>query len=197
MSKTVTLALGRREAHAPVTFADLEAVANKQYEKLDDRFNLHETTLNLMNNKIDALEKKVDKKIDALEEKMKGEVNALKEDHEERFDRLGERFDRLEERFDYIQGQLNNSQAIQRNSKRFKLYHRIEVVQAWKYDKDVGRCRWTTAPYFPKHLKALRDMGNHAKGQWTSKEMTDLSSSQRKFMNLTTSFTTSFRLTND
>ena len=137
--------------------------------------------------KIDALEttmhqrfEEVDKRFDSLELRMNRKFDALEERLEARFQKMDARFEKIEARLDRMEGQINNFQAIQRNGKRFKLYHRIEIVRAWKFSIEHGRCQWTDSPDFPKHLKALRDMGNHAKGRWTAEELTKLSPSQSK-----------------
>ena len=132
----------------------------QRFQAVDERF--------------DSLELRMNRKFDALEERLEIRFQKI----EDRFQKIEDRFEKIELRLDRMEGQMNNFQAVQRNGKRFKLYHRIEVVRAWKFSIELGRCQWTDSPDFPKHLKALRDMGNHAKGRWTAEELTKLSPSQ-------------------
>ncbi|KAI1935336.1 hypothetical protein LOZ66_005222 [Ophidiomyces ophidiicola] len=83
--------------------------------------------------------------------------------------------DTIEGRFDYLEGKLNNSESIRRNKTRYRLFHKIDGIAMYKNNPERGRCEWTVSTDFPKHLKALRDMGNHAKGRWTDAEKSEIS----------------------
>ncbi|KAI1925108.1 hypothetical protein LOZ65_002956 [Ophidiomyces ophidiicola] len=57
---------------------------------------------------------------------------------------------------------------------------KLELRVYQKLDGETrGRCEWTVSTDFPKHLKALRDMGNHAKGRWTDAEKSEISLPRR------------------
>lgn len=149
-----------------------------RFQEIDARFQTIDTRFQEIDARFDQLELRMNRKIDALEERL--EVRFQKID--KRFEEIDRRFDRLEGRFDHLEGRFDNFQAVQRNGKRYKLYHRIEVIKAYKFDKASGQCRWTASPDFPKHLKALRNMGNYAKGRWTREEMAELSPLQSRFL---------------
>ena len=103
----------------------------------------------------------------------------------QRFDQLDQRFEKLERRVDqleievyHIRGTLDNEKSIRRNGKLYKLYHRIEPVKANKFNVRKGQVEWSLPQSFPKHLKAFRNLGNHAKGQFTTSELSGTAQSR-------------------
>lgn len=148
-------------------FEESEERIEKRFRGIDERFQE-------IDRRFDSLELRMNRKIDALEDRMNLRFEAI----DKRFAAVDKQFEVIIERLDHLEGRFDNFQAINRNGKRFKLYHRIEVVRAYKFNPDIGRCQWTVGPEFPKHLKALRNLGNQAKGKWTAEEMADLSPSQ-------------------
>lgn len=145
-----------------------------RFQEIDARFPKIDARFQEVDARFDQLELRMNRKIDALEERLEVRFQQI----DKRFAEIDRRFDRLEGRFDHLEGRFDNFQAVQRNGKRFKLYHRIEVIKAYKLNPETGRCQWTASPDFPKHLKALRNLGNHAKGRWTREEVAELSPPQ-------------------
>jgi hypothetical protein len=117
--------------------------------------------------KVDDLAGKVDdvaKKVDDSAKELHG-VNTTQQEHSATLE--------------YLKSISNNSTNRSLNTRRYKLFHKIELITSFRYNPDVGKCQWSAHPLFPKHLKAFRNLGNHTKGRWTASEQ-QLSSQKRK-----------------
>ncbi|KAI1975729.1 hypothetical protein LOZ53_004188 [Ophidiomyces ophidiicola] len=149
---------------------DLEKLELRVYRKLD-----------AVGDRIESLEYCMDKRFKNVERRL-GTVEGRLDTIEGRLDTIEgrlvtieRRMDTIEGRFNYLEGKLNNSESIRRNKTRYRLFHKIDGIAMYKHNPERGRCEWTVSIDFPKHLKALRDMGNHAKGRWTDAEKSEIS----------------------
>ncbi|KAI2082590.1 hypothetical protein LOZ36_005891 [Ophidiomyces ophidiicola] len=143
--------------------------------------------MDIVGDRIENLEGRMEKRfkdVDGRLDSIEGRLDHLEGSMEKRFKDVDGRLDSIEGRLDYFEGRFNNSEGIRRNKTRYRLFHKIDVIAMYKHNPERGRCEWMVSTDFPKHLKALRDMGNHAKGYWTDAEKNGIPLPRRNTLQL-------------
>jgi hypothetical protein len=57
--------------------------------------------------------------------------------------RVDKKLDRLEQKLDDLEHSIRNYNNRNLNTRRYRLFHRIEPIGSFRYNPEVGRCQWS------------------------------------------------------